>query len=299
MPQIGERRSGATETVEWDGQRWQPVEGGAAPQQEGALSRFLGGALSTSPLNPMNLVRAAAHPVDTLGHLIGDPLNNLFKAGGDVKAAITGERGDRLSSALQAVEHLGGAVPLIGPAGIQAGEKIGNGDMAGGAGELAGLTSGALVPDVASGLANNIPGAMVRGGEAMARGGAKLKGAGGVSVGGIHVPLTTMGSGGSRNARRPQRARGGRGSLRNGVWREGRRGDWSRARGVARTAGTEGRTRRVGPGGTVETRGITGGPASGATEGEQCPIGGHWRRPLQDGGTRTHRQRHRRRHRFL
>lgn len=193
MPQIGERRSGATETVEWDGQRWQPVEGGAAPQQEGALSRFLGGALSTSPLNPMNLVRAAAHPVDTLGHLIGDPLNNLFKAGGDVKAAVTGERGDRLSSALQAVEHLGGAVPLIGPAGIQAGEKIGNGDIAGGAGELAGLASGALVPDVASGLANNVPGAMIRGGEAVARGGAKLKGAGGVSVGGIHVPLTTMG----------------------------------------------------------------------------------------------------------
>jgi hypothetical protein len=26
MPQIGERRSGATETVEWDGQRWQPVQ---------------------------------------------------------------------------------------------------------------------------------------------------------------------------------------------------------------------------------------------------------------------------------
>src|SRR5689334_24069814 len=100
MPQVGERRTGQTETVEWNGQRWEPVATAAPPAEDSAISRFFGGAMATSPLNPMNLVHAVAHPIDTIGHMVGDPLHNLLQAGGDVKAAITGERGDRLTSAV-------------------------------------------------------------------------------------------------------------------------------------------------------------------------------------------------------
>src|SRR6266576_1502768 len=62
---------------------------------ESAVSRGLSGFLSTSPLNPMNLVRAAAHPIDTATSFVRDPLMNLLKAGGDIKDVITGGSGDR------------------------------------------------------------------------------------------------------------------------------------------------------------------------------------------------------------
>lgn len=193
MPQIGERRSGATETVEWDGHRWNPVEETpppAAPEPEGALSRFFGGAMSTSPLNPMNLVRAVAHPIDTLGGAFVDPLINLFKAAEKYKefASQPGKDASWLPL-VQSVEHLGGAVPVIGPTAIKAGEKIGNGDVAGGTGELAGLASGALVPDAVKGT----PGAMKTVGGAVERGGTAMTNARGISVGGVHVPISTLG----------------------------------------------------------------------------------------------------------
>lgn len=195
MPQIGERRSGATETVEWNGQRWMPVDETPAPAeapQEGALSRFFGGAMSTSPLNPANIINAVSHPIDTLGHAVVDPLVNLFKAASNYKEfASQPGKGASWTPLVQAAEHLGGAVPLVGPAAINAGEKIGNGDIAGGAGELAGLASGALVPDVVEGA----PRAMQKAGGAMERGGTALATRGGISVGGVHVPLSTIGLG--------------------------------------------------------------------------------------------------------
>jgi hypothetical protein len=138
---------------------------------ESAASRGLSGFLSTSPLNPMNLVRAAAHPIDTVTSLVRDPLANLLKAGGDIKDVITGDSGDRTISALNAVKHIGGSVPLIGPAGINAGEKIGEGDVAGGAGELAGLASGALLPKIAA----NAPAGLIKGGALAERAGAALR----------------------------------------------------------------------------------------------------------------------------
>ena len=190
MPQVGERRSGATETVEWNGSRWTPVQAPAqtAPE-EGVLSRFFGGAMNTSPLNPMNLVRAASDIPGTMRHIIEDPLANLLKAGGDIKATVTGERPEgRLISALNAAKHIGGSVPLIGPSAIDAGEKIGEGDIAGGAGELAGLASGALVPEVAGRAPKGVQ-ALGRGMEAT---GNFLKNKGSVNVGGMHIPVGTL-----------------------------------------------------------------------------------------------------------
>ena len=188
MPQVGERRFGATETVEWNGSRWTPVDAApaAAPEQDGALSRFFGGAASTSPLNPMNWVRAAQDIPGTVGHMVVDPLVNLFKGVQDVKHAVTGEEGDRLLPAVRAVEHFGGAVPLIGPAAINAGEKMGNGDIAGGAGELAGLASGALMPKIAE----KAPAAMKTVGGAVERGGKALQ------TKGVNTPMGTITPGG-------------------------------------------------------------------------------------------------------
>jgi hypothetical protein len=135
---------------------------------ESAASRGLSGFLSTSPLNPMNLVRAAAHPIDTVTSLVRDPLANLLKAGGDIKDVITGDSGDRTISALNAVKHIGGSVPLIGPAGINAGEKIGEGNYAGAAGDAANIAL-SLLP-----LKKFAPGAISAAVEGGARTGASV-----------------------------------------------------------------------------------------------------------------------------
>lgn len=194
MPQVGEQRRAGGETRTWNGSRWEAAP--EAPQQEGALSRFFGGAASTSPLNPMNLLRAAAHPIDTIGGMISGPLKNAVQIPGDLKDIVTNERGGgpvmgRVTSAVEALKHLGGSVPLIGPAGVDAGEKIGEGDLAGGAGELAGLASGALLPEVAA----KGPSALQKTGGLMERGGQAMKTHGGMSVGGFKVPLSTLGLG--------------------------------------------------------------------------------------------------------
>lgn len=138
---------------------------------ESAASRGLSGFLSTSPLNPMNIVRAVAHPVDTLTGMVADPLANLLKVGGDLKDVVTGGDNGRLIAGVNAVKHLGGSVPLIGPAAINAGNKIGEGDIAGGAGELAGIASGALLPKIAA----KAPAALGTIGEGLERVGAKAQ----------------------------------------------------------------------------------------------------------------------------
>lgn len=196
MPQVGEQRKGATETVEWNGSRWAPVASvpAAAPEQGSALGRFFNGALSTSPLNPMNLVRAASSPGKTIAGMIADPLKNAFQVPGDLADVVTNARGGgpvmgRVTSALEALKHIGGSVPLIGPAGVEAGSKVGEGDIAGGAGELAGIASGALVPKVA-GAAPEAISKVGRGAEAA---GTALKGSR-FSVGGVSVPLTGIGA---------------------------------------------------------------------------------------------------------
>lgn len=151
MPQKGERWQDPQtgKTIEWAGDGWHPV--GEEEPQGSALGRFLGGALSTSPLNPMNLVRALSHPVDTAKSLVTEPIKQLGEAGRHAADTITGDAPEgRLVSALKAFKHLGGSVPLIGKASIDAGEKIGEGDIAGGAGELTGLASAAAVPKVVS-----------------------------------------------------------------------------------------------------------------------------------------------------
>lgn len=125
----------------------------SAPDTLGAIGRFGSGVLSTSPLNPMNLVRAAAHPVDTVSHLVGDPLSELFQAGKSGLETVTGgDENGRMISGLETLKHMGGAVPLIGKAATDAGTHIGEGNVATGLGELAGLGSAALLPKVPAGV---------------------------------------------------------------------------------------------------------------------------------------------------
>lgn len=195
MPQVNERRTANGETREWNGSRWEPVgEASTAPQEGSALSRFFGGAAKTSPLNPMNLIRAASDIPGTMKGMIAGPVENTASALGDIKDVWTNERGGgpvmgRVTSALEALKHMGGAVPLIGQAGIEAGGKIGEGDFAGGAGELAGLASGALLPKIAG----KAPGVITKGGQLAERLGNAAEHAGGVHVGGVRVPLSTLG----------------------------------------------------------------------------------------------------------
>lgn len=186
MPQVGETRTYNGETRTWSGTRWEAASAPAQTAPDGSvLGRFFGGAMETSPLNPMNLVRAIASPGETVAGLIRDPLANLFKVPGDIKAAVTGERGDRLSAGAEALAHIGGSVPFIGPAGTKAGQKIGEGDIAGGAGELAGLASGALVPKIAG----RAPKAMQTVGRGVESAGNFLKNKGSVNIGGVHIPI--------------------------------------------------------------------------------------------------------------
>src|SRR5262249_52435768 len=87
----------------------------------------------------------------------------------------------RLAEGTQALEHAGGAVPLVGKAAIGAGEKIGTGDVARGAGELTGIASSALVTDVVEGA----PGAISATGRGLERAGAAI---GDSRIGGYGVP---------------------------------------------------------------------------------------------------------------
>lgn len=125
-------------TARWDGQGWVPV---ADVQSSGladpALARFLGGAASTSMFNPMNVARMVAHPIDTLGSLIGTQVGEGRKAYENFQQGRYSEAAGHGAAAL---------LPVIGPAAAHIGERIGEGDIAGGAGELTGLASNAFIP---------------------------------------------------------------------------------------------------------------------------------------------------------
>jgi hypothetical protein len=126
-----------------------------APEQPGAVRRFLGGAAqmllpSTTPSDyikgPMYVAR---HPLDSLGLLAGaikDAHAAQFQ-----KAKTAGSEG-RYSEMLG--HGLATVVPVIGPAAATAGETIGQGDIAGGLGQ----TTGLLAPIVGPKAVAAIPG---------------------------------------------------------------------------------------------------------------------------------------------
>jgi hypothetical protein len=128
--------------------------GGGEPIQSNAVGRFVSNA--ADQLNPMNLVRAAMHPADTVKALLDahkeqyDKAKQLYEDGRYVEAA----------------GHLGAAaLPLVGPAAANAGEQIASGDVAGGLGSGAGLIGSVLAPRVVA----QVPGAVAATGDAVAR----------------------------------------------------------------------------------------------------------------------------------
>lgn len=172
MPDINERRSANGETRQWDGTAWRQVSADPPPQDNsatGALSRFMGGGLSTSPLNPMNLMRAIAHPVDTLSNFVSTPFENAAHAGHDVRMMLTGENSDIPKGVTDFARHAIGVIPGVGSGIVHAGETAKGGDIAGGAGQLAGLASAAYLPTVASKIPE-LPGVVGRGAGSLGRG---------------------------------------------------------------------------------------------------------------------------------
>lgn len=171
MPQVGERKSKGGVTGEWDGSTWVQVHDAppSADSQAPSVMRFLGGAVKTSPLNPMNLAQAAMHPLDTLWNTVATPIDEARQAIKSGAETVTGSGANgRMVSAAEMFKHLGGAVPFVGKAAADAGTKIGEGDWAGGAGELTGLASGALLPKVPGAVADSLEG-MGRGAEALGK----------------------------------------------------------------------------------------------------------------------------------
>lgn len=169
MPQVGERKTVGGVTGEFDGTTWRQVtDAPSSDTQEPGLMRFLGGAAKTSPLNPMNLAHAAMHPLDTLWNTVATPVDEARQAIKSGAETVTGSGGSRLASGADSLLHMLGAVPFVGKPLVDAGEKIFNGDWAGGAGEAAGLASGALLPKVPGAVADSMEG-IGRGAEALGK----------------------------------------------------------------------------------------------------------------------------------
>lgn len=113
----------------------QASSGGEAGPIGSAAGRFVGGVWQS--VNPMNLVDAARHPMDTAQALLEAHKAQYDKA----KAAYADGRYS------EAIGHLGAAaLPVLGPAAAAAGEQIASGDVAGGLGAGAGLIGTVLAP---------------------------------------------------------------------------------------------------------------------------------------------------------
>src|SRR5262245_48340384 len=112
-----------------------PVDG--APGEASPGTRFAENVWSA--VNPMNVVQAALHPVDTLGALVDAHLAEASKT----KAMYDAGRYS------EAAGHLGATLlPVLGPAAARAGEQIGSGDIAGGLGSSVGLVASTQAPKV-------------------------------------------------------------------------------------------------------------------------------------------------------
>lgn len=121
-----------------------------------AAGRFAHGIANT--MNPVPGIQAIANDPQGLKHGIEEgifaPQAEQFHKASD---AIHG-RGEfgsmgtvgRISSA--AGHAAAGSLPLVGPAAANAGDKIGDGDIAGGLGEAAGLGLSAVTPEITKGI---------------------------------------------------------------------------------------------------------------------------------------------------
>lgn len=122
------------------------AENSAEPITGSAVERFVSGAWKN--LNPMGLVSAVVHPIDTAGALVGAHLSQADKAR---QAFKEGRYSEALGHAVAT------ALPIVGPAAANAGERIGAGDMAGGVGEAAGLVGAMESPRIITGAARSAP----------------------------------------------------------------------------------------------------------------------------------------------
>jgi hypothetical protein len=106
----------------------------AAPEQAGALSRFVGGAAEM--LNPITAVQGIAsavmHPIDTAAGIYGAMEDQGRKA----DAAFA--RGDTLEGVLRT----GAQFPILGPLAADIVDQGASGDIAGAAGKVTGLITG-------------------------------------------------------------------------------------------------------------------------------------------------------------
>lgn len=90
-------------------------------------------------LNPMNLVNAAAHPIDTIGN-IGKAHEATFN-----KAKASYDQGDYASAARHFVNYL---IPLVGPGIDEATDSMERGETAAGMGDLVGMGIGMFAPSM-------------------------------------------------------------------------------------------------------------------------------------------------------
>lgn len=116
--------------------------GGGEGASPGAGARFAEGVWRN--VNPVNIVRGVAgmvtHPLDTLGAARDQMSAEWEKAG---QAGLEGRYSE-------AVGHgLAGSLPFVGPAAAGAGEKIAEGDVAGGLGEGVGMLAASFLPKAA------------------------------------------------------------------------------------------------------------------------------------------------------
>ena len=106
------------------------AENSSEPLDGSAISRFASGAWKN--LNPMALGSAIMHPIDTAGAIVQSHLSEAEKSR---QAFKEGRYSEALGHAVAT------ALPVVGPAAANAGERIGSGDVAGGLGEGAALMS--------------------------------------------------------------------------------------------------------------------------------------------------------------
>lgn len=100
-----------------------------APSLESA-GRFLTNAADAAIVQPIKgIASAVAHPIDTVSGIAAASLDQVKQA---KNAAAMGRY-------WEAGGHALGALPVIGPAAVQAGEQIASGDIAGGLGRAAGM----------------------------------------------------------------------------------------------------------------------------------------------------------------
>lgn len=116
----------------------------------GAVGRFAAGAAEM--LNPIEMVKGAAqavrHPIQTGTAIVGAMGDQWSRA---AEAAREGHYSEAVGHAVA------GSIPLVGPAAAEIGERIGEGDIAGGLGTTAGLLTPFGVKPAVQGVRRAIP----------------------------------------------------------------------------------------------------------------------------------------------